>query len=150
MNTKKQAAKRSGLSLELINAVIDGLNDPSQIADVYSHGAAAGYGAFIYYSNTVPFAEAHRKEISRKIKELAAELDDDAVSFMASFGCLRTWDDPKDPTTRAELRDAIGFFIYSTGPEDEIHEENDLSTQVFNAAAWFALEEVARAMMEKD
>ena len=145
MNTKKQAAKRSGLSLELINAVIDGLCEPSDLSEVYEHGAAAGYGKFIYYSDTVTFAEAHREEISRKIKELADDLGESAVSLMCGFNCLKNYKD-----NSRDLENAVGFYLYGTEPEAKIDGSNDLAVLVFNAAAWFALEEVARAMMEKD
>ena len=145
MRTINQAAARSGWSREIIEAVIDGLNSRDQLPEVYEHGAAAGYGNFIYYADTVKFSETHRAEIVAKLKDLADDLGEDTVSTMAGFSCLSTWD--ADDTKR-ELRDAIGFFLYSTAPESENEQVNDFAVNVFNAAAWFALEEVARAMVE--
>lgn len=138
----------TGWKGETIQAVINGLNDRDQLRDVYEHGAQGGYGAFIYYSDTIKFAETHRADIVAHLKSMAEELGEDAVSFMASFNCLKKWDNPNDPADRRDLRDAIGFYLYSKEPEAAIHETNDLSMQVFNAAAWYALEEIARAFCE--
>ena len=142
MRTPKQAANESGLPERLIMGVLDGI-DPENVPDIVEHGADAGWGNFCYYADTVKFAENYRADISDSIKRLSEDMGEDAVSFMASFGCLRQWDNAAD---RKELRDAIGFFLYSSAP---CSESNDLAVQVFNAAALFALEECARALVEE-
>ena len=99
--------------------------DPLQ--DVYNHGISGGFGGFTYYKDTSEFFTKNRQTIIELVKEEAEQFDMDVISFVAGFNCLE--DD-------SETRDEIGRAIYGQPEEDD--------TQVVNALAWFAAEEVAR------
>lgn len=96
--------------------------------DVADHGADAGFSGFVYYSDTVLFAQANKADI-RQLAEYVADgigEHDGFYSFVASFNCL-------NGMTTDEVADAM---------HDSDH---DSHTEVMNALAWFALEEVCRA-----
>jgi hypothetical protein len=97
------------------------------LEDIASHGADAGWPGFTYYSDTCAFFESNKRAIVELINEMADEFGQDVISFVAGFNCLE--DD-------RETRDEIGRCIYG--------KPNDDDTQVPNALAWFALEEMAR------
>lgn len=134
MKTIKQFTAKSHLNPKLIRAVIRQFGDwdyfKQSASDVTSYGASGGFSGFIYYSDTVPFAKRNKKLII----ELATELDSQIESvgllaFLASFNCL------KDCS-----QDSIAKALY-TGKGEDV-------TQVFNALAWFALEEVSRNLAD--
>lgn len=87
-------------------------------------GAAAGFGGFVYYSETVAFWRAHRPKIYAYMKELADGLGENVLSMVCSFNGL------KDYETEEVARALYGNY-------------NDEYDQIYNVFAWFALEEVA-------
>jgi hypothetical protein len=121
------------MNKKLIKAVKDQLGEENEedfintLGDVCDAGASAGFGRFIYYSDTCKFYQNNKREIVKLAKEMADDFGQDVVSMIAEFRCL---------TDDKETRDEIGRAIYGTPEDDDI--------QVQNALAWFALEEVAR------
>tara|TARA_Y100001963_G_scaffold137427_1_gene201110 strand:+ start:276 stop:674 length:399 start_codon:yes stop_codon:yes gene_type:complete len=120
----------------LINAVKEQIGqdedqDYGPLRDVYEHGADSGFPGFTYYSETCEFFSRHQRDIVDLVKNWADECGEDPIAFVAGFSCLN--DD-------RETRDEVGRCMY--GKPDE----ND--TQVPNALAWFACEEVARHLHE--
>jgi len=120
----------------LIQAVKDALHCDDEeelmdtLQDVCTYGANNGFGSFIYYSDTCQFFLDNRRDIIDLVNELADDMGEDVISLVAGFGCLKTY------CADREGKDEIGRAIYGTPADDD--------TQVMNALAWFALEEVAR------
>jgi len=127
--TLNQFSAESNLPAKLIRAVvrqIGGWDAFKQAApDICGHGIDGGFSGFIYHTDTVSFARRHKQLILDMAKDLAEDLGEDVFVMIANFNCLKL--------TSVEV--AAG--LYDTRSEDR--------TQVFNALAWFAGEEVARS-----
>ena len=87
-------------------------------------GAAAGFGGFIYYRETVAFWRAHRPKIYAYMEELADGLGENVLQMVCSFNGL------KDYETEEIARALYGNY-------------NADYDAIYNVFAWFALEEVA-------
>ena len=99
--------------------------------DIVNHGASGGYGGFIYYSDTVPFGERLRPYIRPILQEMAEEFCLDGMwSLLATFKCM-------EGLSMDEIVDAW-------------HADDDNHIQVMNCLAWFALEEVARSIVDRE
>jgi hypothetical protein len=96
--------------------------------DVTRHGAAGGFSGFIYYSDTEAFAKRNKAEILEYAKEMANEIGESLYGMIAGFNC------PK--ISEGEAAEAIH------------NPRSDDRTQVLNALAWFALEEVSRRWVD--
>lgn len=96
--------------------------------DIASHGAQSGWSGFTYYADTVPFAKRNKKEIIAYSKEMMQDIGEyeSLPEFFASFNCLKDYS-----------VDEISEALY--------HHLSENLTALYNALAWFALEEVARA-----
>jgi hypothetical protein len=118
------------MNKKLINAVKRNLGGDAneQLKDIAKHGIAGGFGGFIYYRDTIKFFKNNRAEIIELVREMAQEFGQDPIEFVASFNCLK----PADFETREEIARAL----YGKLKADD--------TQVPNALAWFAGEQVAR------
>jgi hypothetical protein len=116
------------MDTNLIEAVIKQLGDAEYLEDAANHGADSGFPGFTYYSDTCQFFTDNKTEIIGLVKEMASEMDETPMDMVLGFRCL----DKDDPDTV----DEAGRALYGTPLEDD--------TQVVNALAWFALEEVAR------
>ena len=102
------------------------------LEDVVSNGASAGFGNFIYYSDTCKFARDNMEEILKSIKETAEGMCEDPLKMIQNYPCLGT-----DTINTLE----IASVIYDKPDEATLNDGTD--TQVLNALAWFALEETA-------
>jgi hypothetical protein len=136
MHTLKGFIEASSVDASLIRAVVrqvGGWDSFREMAsDVANHGAGSGFSGFTYYSDTVSFAKRNKSAILDYAKSMAQDIGEPgAYSLIAGFTCL------KDLSLGA---DGIAEAINMRGHEDE--------TQVFNALAWFALEEVSRAYVD--
>ena len=97
------------------------------LRDVSTHGADSGWSGFTYYSETVAFWKNHRKGIVARLFDDAEEMGEAGPSFLVkSFVCLN------DEYTTDECAKAL------YGRYDE---KLDM---IYNALAWYALEDVAR------
>jgi hypothetical protein len=132
--TTKQASERSGISEALVRAVVRQLGGRDYLADVARHGADAGFPGFMYYSDTVAFFKRNRAAILALVESMANDLGEEPLAMVAHFNCLA----PADNQEKA----SIARCLYGGRLTDD-------DTQVANALAWFALEEVARAF-ERD
>ena len=129
--TLSQFVAESGLNASLVRSTVrqmggwDSFQESAQ--DVCNHGANAGFGGFIYHSDTVPFAKRNKKALLEMCKEQAEDyygIESGVCEFIAGFNCVNL------------SREAIAIALY-TGKGDSV-------TEVYNALAWYALEEVAR------
>ena len=103
------------------------------LEDIARHGVDGGFSGFVYYSDTCAFWKRHRAAIADLVRDMSSDFGQDSVAFVAGFGCLE--DD-------AETRESIGRCLYGGRTTDE-------DTQVQNALAWFAAEEVARLICDE-
>ena len=96
--------------------------------DVTNNGAAGGFCGFIYYSDTLEFYARNRASILSALESLANDLGEGgAIDLVRGFRCLH------ENATDSE----IAQTLYGS--------KRNHDTQVANALAWFALEEVSRA-----
>lgn len=103
--------------------------DFETLQDVTQHGMQAGYGQFVYYSDTTKFFNANRANILTLCKEYADELGYKSIyEFIAGFNCLK------------------GF--YQTDIVEALCGRGDCVMEVKNALAWFAAEECARFIVD--
>ncbi len=128
MKTETQVKVENTRFPRLTRAILRRLNR-DELADVARNSADAGWSGFTYYSDTVAFYKAHKGDILEMAKQMADELGEDMLAMVAGFGCLRN--DKLDATE-------IGEALFSGRGEN--------ATNVRNAMAWFALEEVAREL----
>ena len=123
----------SHLPASLIRATVrqcGGLESFTEMAqDVTNHGAGGGFSGFTYYADTVKFAERNKAAILDACRRMADDLGEPgAYSMIAGFNCL------KDSGASA---DSVADAVHNKRHEDR--------TQVMNALAWYALEEVSRS-----
>jgi hypothetical protein len=131
-NTLSAFIAASNINASLIRAVIRQIGGfeefKNRADDICNYGANSGFSGFIYYSDTVPFAKRQKANIMEYAAEMADSLGESLIKMIAGFNCLKI--------TEAECAEAI----YNPKSENR--------TQVFNALAWFALEEVCRAWVD--
>jgi len=118
---------------KLTAKVIDQIGDASYLTDVANHGANGGFTGFTYWSDTHKFAMANRKLIVELLEETASDMGEDVVKMVSSFGVFRN--SGLDNEDRKEL------YKYLGGARCK-------QSTVTNVMAWFALEEVARYVVD--
>lgn len=129
------------MNKKLIKAVAENLGVEGEdlktiLQDIASHGIDGGYGGFIYYSDTIEFFKKNRKEITELVFKMAGEFGQTPIEFVRGFNCLK---DTFDNDAEAEAE--ISRALYGRLAKDD--------TQVPNALAWFAGEEVARYEVDR-
>jgi len=133
MKTIKEFCEKSHLDAAIIRAVVrqaGGWESFSSMADdVTNHGADGGFSGFIYYTETVKFTASNKAAILAMAQQMASDLGEPLYKMIAGFNCLKI--------TEGEAAEAIH------NPRSEER------TQVFNALAWFALEEVSRSYSDQ-
>lgn len=131
--TIKQMSAQSAIPATLIRAVIRQSGGfecfKEKAIDIYNHGIAGGFGGWIYYSETCTFYAKHRKDIVQLAIYLASDYGNNStVEFVKGFNMLDT------------TEEEIGLTLYGNKSQHD--------TQVANALAWFAAEEVCRLYCE--
>lgn len=126
MKNLKTVKKENAAHAALIQDVISGIGGIDYVKDVNEHGIDAGFGDFIYYSDTCKFYKKHRDEINKMVFEMAGEFGEDAIKFVQSFRCVS---------------EGEGQNILTCLGGGKLTEE---TTQIENALAWFAAETVCR------
>ena len=88
--------QESGYSF-LLKGIIEGLGEvkgskelPGTFQDVVNHGADAGFGNFIYYSDTVKFFEKYSEEIFDLLAEDADSAGQSILELIATFRIQNT------------------------------------------------------------
>lgn len=126
-----QFIAESGLNASLVRSTVRQCGDWQtfrEIAqDVCNHGANCGFGNFIYYADTIPFSKRNKKALLELCKDQASDYYGHGMTvpaFIAGFNCV------------ACDAEQVAISLY-TGKGDNV-------TEVYNALAWYALEEVAR------
>lgn len=128
--TIKQMIENSDIPASLIRATIKQFGGfdmfKESAIDVTNHGISGGFNGFIYYTDTCTFYAKHRKGIVEFSKDFAREVTDNGsiIEMVKGFNCL-------DAT-----EEEIAVTLYNHKSQHD--------TQVANALAWFAAEEVCR------
>jgi hypothetical protein len=130
--TLKSFIENSGIDAKLIRAVIrqsGGWSDFQDMAqDIYKHGISGGFGGWIYYTETCQFYAKNQGTIAVLVENWANDSNLSPIDFVAGFHCFSA-DKP-----------SVGKTLYGTKRQHD--------TQVANALAWFAAEEVARSFVD--
>ena len=133
MNTIKEFCSKSHISEQVIRAVVrqaGGWESFTSMADdVTNHGAGGGFSGFVYYSDTCKFATSHKSIILDMAKQMADDLGEPLYKMIGGFNCLKI--------SEGEAAEAI----HNSRSEER--------TNVMNALAWFALEEVCRSYADQ-
>lgn len=130
MKTTKQVKQEHPEYAKLIGAVCRSLNK-EDLFNVYNHGISGGHGGFIYYSDTVKFWRANRKQITLLLEEEAEQLGMGVLEMIKRFRCA----------SNVELN-KIGRCLYGnySGNKD---------CTIYITFAWFAAEKVVRWFYEE-
>jgi len=131
--TLKQIIASTNAPASLVRAVIrqsGGLESFTEKApDIARYGASGGFYGWIYYTETTAFARKNRAGILELARSFAQDIGDgDEYQLIAGFQCLRSLQ-----LTTGDVARAV-----HTGKHEDVQ-------QIYNALAWFALEEVARS-----
>ena len=127
----------------LTRAVIKALGGKESLIDVNNLGAMGGFPKFTYYSDTVPFYEKHRQEILSLLEADGEDFGEEPASIVMQFQCLRLKEADRDE--RRSYSSAINRLLYGNRKIDWTKGEE---VMVANALSWYALEAVARMMVE--
>jgi len=133
-----QRCEARGIPASLAEAVFDQLSPDDDdelrqtLSDVAGHGAGGGFSGFIYHSETAEFFQANRADIRTLATAQAEDFGQGVLEMVAGFNCLKP-----DATP-----DEAGRVLY--GNDDAC----DAYAVIANALAWYALEEVARAVTD--
>ena len=133
--TMKTLIANSSIPATPIRAVVKNMNGwdsfKESAKDVVDHGAVCGFGNFIYYTDTIAFTAKNRKTIAELTTRQAADFGDSSeIEMILGFNQLRQEDLTSSDIARA---------LYGRLTDD------DKKTMIYNALAWYALEEVTRA-----
>ncbi len=134
MRTTKEVVENSNIPAKLVRAVVRQLGGKESLGDIARHGIDGGFSGFIYYADTVAFFKRNRAEIAELARNMADDIGDRPMQLVAGFNCLRD-------SAPAEREASIARCLYGARLTDE-------DTEVANALAWFAGEEVARAFTD--
>ena len=125
----KSFIEKSNLPEDLVRQVVRQIGGwdsfKEHARDVSMYGAAGGFAGFIYYTDTCRFYAVNRDAILEAVRDMCDGLGEEPIQFVRSFNCL--------DATESE----VGLTLYGSKKQHD--------TQVANALAWFALEEVARS-----
>ena len=131
--TIKNFCKFSNINPSLIRAVIrqsGGWQSFQDMApDIANHSISGGFSGWIYYTETCEFYAKNQTLVVELAECQSAEFGySSAQDMVKGFRCL--------DATLSE----IGYTLYGTKRQHD--------TQVANALAWFAAEEVARSFVD--
>lgn len=125
--------KLAGCVLEQLGG---GSDDSIQSAiDAANNGADGGFCGFTYTDDCRDFVRANKRAIVSTLQEMAGDLGEDLLSMVTGFNCLGK----RFPVTV----DEVGSVVYGDGSD-----AGDAADMIYSALAWFALEEVGRAISD--
>ena len=130
----KQLTEKSGhINAKLIKRVVAQFGGWEQFKesapDVTNHGIDGGFGGWIYYSETHEFAMKNRALIVELLEDTAAQMGEELVDMVSSFGVFRNY--KMDADDRKDLYKYLGGGRPQQGT-------------ITNVMAWFAAEEVCQ------
>jgi len=150
--TQPTAAREGGPVINRLHKAVkrhSGM-DNDQLIEAGEHGADAGWPGFTYYGDTVAFFKKHRALIVELVNEQAESMGETPIEMVASFQCLagremrRTHTGYQDARAESINRALLQEYYPSVSRCLYGGRLTDNDTDVANALAWFALEEVGR------
>jgi len=99
------------------------------LVDCSKHGADCGFSGFTYYSDTIKFFKKHRQDIVSHMEQTAAECGTNIISMVQNFGIFRNSEMPSV--------EFVGKALWDCKKNIELD-------FLYNAFAWYALEEISR------
>ena len=99
-------------------------------SDIATYGTNAGWGNFVYYSDTVAFIKRNKAKIISCLKEDAFSYGESFANFVSSFNCFKGM-------TQDEVMDGL------YNPKS-VH-----MIIVYNGLAWYALEAVCYTIVNE-
>ena len=131
--TLKNFIKNSNIDADLIRAVIrqsgGWLSFQEMAQGIHNHGISGGFSGWIYYNETCQFYAKNQGAIVALVERKYIEYGCSPIDLVSSFRCLD-----------ADDKQNVGKTIYGNKRQHD--------TQVANALAWCAAEEVVRAFVE--
>jgi hypothetical protein len=130
MKTITELVSKSSVPEGLIRAVVHqvgGWEIFKMIAPTVTTTPTAQWAGFEYHTETTKFFTCHRDLIRQLAQHVATECGRSTISMVLSLHCL----------DQSFSEDEVGLALY--GPKSKIN------TQIANALAWFALQQVAQA-----
>ena len=97
------------------------------VPDIVNYGASGGVSGFIYYSDTVNFTKRNKTKIMQSLIELSNDIGESIISMLQHWTCFKGM-------TQCEIMDGL------------YNPKSDNKTTVYNALAWYALEDVANCI----
>lgn len=97
------------------------------VPDIANYGASGGVSGFIYYSDTVNFTKRNKNKIMQSLTELSNDIGESIVSMLSHWSCLKGM-------SQCEIMEGL------------YNPKSDNKTTVYNALAWYALEDVANCV----
>jgi len=97
------------------------------VPDIANYGASGGVSGFIYYSDTVNFTTRNKNKIMQSLTELSNDIGESIISMLSRWQCLKG-------LSQREIMEGL------------YNPKSDNKTIVYNALAWYALEEVANVV----
>lgn len=138
--TIKQAKESHPLAPAVLRQLGGGEDAVNSAVDAANHGADGGFHGFCYYVDTCGFTKRNRKSIAEVVEQMADDFGEGGpIALVRGFNCLKgnKYDDRH-----------IAAALYSSPPKHDFTDTIDAVDLVENALAWFALEEVGRAIQD--
>lgn len=131
--TLKNFIENTGIDAELIHAVIrqsgGWLSFQERALDISKHGISGGFSGWIYYTETCDFYAKNQNLIVDLAEQQSGE-----YGYQSAGDMVKSW-----RSCDAKLSE-IGHTLYGNKRQHD--------TQVANALAWYAAEEVAQAFVD--
>ena len=126
-NIKKAKKAYHPLKRAVMHQFGDSESFYESVSDIANHGASGGVSGFIYYSDTVNFTKRNKGKIMQTLTELSSDRRESIISMLSHWQCLKGM-------SQCEIVDGL------------YNPKSDNKTTVYNALAWYALEEVANVV----
>jgi len=126
-NIKKAKKAYHPLKRAVVRQFGDSESFYESVPDIANYGASGGVSGFIYYSDTVNFTKRNKNKIMQFLTELSDDIGESIVSMLSHWQCLKGM-------SQHEIMEGL------------YNPKSDNKTNVYNALAWYALEEVANVV----
>ena len=137
--TIEQALASHSLAPAVLRQLGGGRGAVQSAIEAGEHVADAGWPGFTYSADCLAFVRRNKAAIKAAIKDMAYDLGEEEIQMIRGFGCLSTRNrtEVKYDCTSSE----VGSVLYVDGSD-----AGDMASKIYDALAWFALEEVGRAI----